>query len=255
MESTNINIQIRSEIKTAILTLNRPTVMNALSADFLDEIAGSLELMDRNPEIHCMILTGGPSVFAAGADIATLAEQTPTGILHMDMYGTWQRIRQVKKPVIAAVAGYALGGGCELVMLCDMIIAAENARFGQPEIKLGIIPGAGGTQRLPRLVGKHKAMEWVLTGNFIPAEEAFRTGLVNKVVPQEMLMYEAEKLAGTISAQSTVAVQMAKESILRSFSMSLEDGLLFERRNYMTCFDTESQKEAMRNFINKSKKG
>jgi len=251
MNSTNILVSINQAKKTAIVTLNRPKELNALSYDFLNEINVALHALDKNEEVNCMILTGSERAFAAGADIKGLAEQTPVGIWKMDMYGLWQSLKQIKKPVIAAVAGFALGGGCELAMLCDMIIAAENAQFGQPEIKLGIIPGAGGTQRLTNLVGKHKAMEMVLTGNFIPASEAYRIGLVNKVVPTEMLMLEAEKTAALIASQSTVAVQMAKESILRSFEMGLNDGLAFERRNYMTCFDTPEQKEKMKAFLEK----
>lgn len=251
MDTTNILIQIREENKTAVLTLNRPAVLNALSYDFLKEIAEGLESLDHNEAVNCMILTGSEKGFAAGADINALAEQTPVGILKMDMHGLWTRIRQIKKPIIAAVSGFALGGGCELAMTCDIIIASENAKFGQPEIKLGIMPGAGGTQRLPRLVGKHKAMEMVLTGDFISAEEAFRLGIINKVVPDGMLNYASEKMAESIASQSPVAVQMAKESILRSFSMPLEEGLLFERRNYMTCFDTAEQKEKMGKFLKK----
>lgn len=249
MDTANILVSINEAKKTAIVTLNRPKELNALSYDFLNEIYVALHTLDKNDGVNCMILTGSEKAFAAGADIKALAEQGPIGIWKMDMYGLWQNLKQLKKPVIAAVAGFALGGGCELAMLCDMIIAAENAQFGQPEIKLGIMPGAGGTQRLPKLIGKHKAMEMVLTGNFISAAEAFRIGMVNKVVPTEMLMMEAGKTAALIASQSTVAVQMAKESILKSFEMGLNDGLAFERRNYMACFDTPEQKEKMKAFL------
>ncbi len=251
MDTTNILIQLREENKTATLTLNRHAVLNALSYDFLSEIAAGLESLDKNDLVNCIILTGSDKAFAAGADISALVDQGAIGIWKMDMYALWQRIKQIKKPVVAAVSGFALGGGCELAMSCDIIIASENAKFGQPEIKLGIMPGAGGTQRLPRLVGKHKAMEMILTGDFISAEEAYRFGMINKVVPHGMLKYESEKMAATIAAQSMVAVQMAKESVLRSYSMPLDEGLLFERRNYMTCFDTEEQKEKMNKFLKK----
>ncbi len=251
MEAANILVSINETKKTAIVTLNRPKELNALSYDFLNELNVALHMLDKNDSVNCMILTGSTKAFAAGADIKALAEQGPIGIWKMDMYGLWQSLKQLKKPIIAAVAGFALGGGCELAMICDMIIAAENAQFGQPEIKLGIIPGAGGTQRLPKLVGKNKAMEMVLTGNFISAHEAYRIGLVNKVVPTEMLILEAETTANLIASQSTIAVQMAKESILKSFEMNLNDGLAFERRNYMACFDTPEQKEKMKAFLNK----
>ena len=249
METANIRVSINEAKKTAIVTLNKPKELNALSYDFLNELNVALHELDKNEHVNCMVLTGSERAFAAGADIKTLAELSPVGVWQMDMYGLWQSLKQLKKPVIAAVAGFALGGGCELAMLCDLIIAAENAQFGQPEIKLGIMPGAGGTQRLPKLVGKHKAMEMVLTGNFISANEAYRIGLINKVVPTEMLMLEAEKTAALIASQSTIAVQMAKESILKSFDMSLNDGLAFERRNYMACFDTSEQKEKMQAFL------
>ena len=249
METANIRVSINEAKKTAIVTLNKPKELNALSYDFLNELNVALHELDKNEHVNCMVLTGSERAFAAGADIKTLAELSPVGVWQMDMYGLWQSLKQLKKPVIAAVAGFALGGGCELAMLCDLIIAAENAQFGQPEIKLGIMPGAGGTQRLPKLVGKHKAMEMVLTGNFISAEEAYRIGLINKVVPTEMLMLEAEKTAALIASQSTIAIQMAKESILKSFDMGLNDGLSFERRNYMACFDTSEQKEKMQAFL------
>ncbi len=251
MDSTNILVSINASKKIAILTLNRPKELNALSYDFLNEIFQALDLLDKNEGVNCIILTGSDRAFAAGADIKALAQQSPLGIWKMDMYGLWQNLKQIKKPLIAAVSGFALGGGCELAMICDMIIAAENAQFGQPEIKLGIMPGAGGTQRLPRLVGKLKAMELVLTGTFISATEAYRIGMVNKVVPNEMLIFEAEKTATLIASQSTTAVQMAKESILKSFDMGLNEGLAFERRNYMMCFDTEEQKEKMNAFLEK----
>ena len=251
MEAANILVSINEIKKTAIVTLNRPKELNALSYDFLNELNVALHALDKNDSVNCIILTGSTKAFAAGADIKALAEQGPIGIWKMDMYGLWQSLKQVKKPVIAAVAGFALGGGCELAMICDMIIATENAQFGQPEIKLGIMPGAGGTQRLPKLVGKNKAMEMVLTGNFISADEAYRIGLVNKVVPTEMLMLESETMANLIASQSTIAVQMAKESILKSFEMTLNDGLAFELRNYMACFDTPEQKEKMKAFLDK----
>ena len=251
MDTTNILVRINEENKIAIVTLNRPKELNALSYDFLNEINVALHQLDKNDNVNCIILTGSNKAFAAGADIKNLAQQSPIGIWKLDMYSLWQSLKLIKKPIIAAVAGFALGGGCELAMICDMIIAAENAQFGQPEIKLGIMPGAGGTQRLSKLVGKNKTMEMVLTGSFISANEAYRIGLVNKVVPLEMLLLEAEKTALIIASQSTIAVQMAKESILKSFEMGLNDGLAFERRNYMACFDTAEQKLKMKAFLNK----
>lgn len=253
MSSTNIIIQHRVEEKTGIIKLNNPEVLNALSIDFLKEIYNAVKTMDDDSSINCIILTGNERAFAAGADISSLADKGPVDILNMDMYGVWSSFKNIKKPVIAAVSGFALGGGCELAMICDIILAGENAKFGQPEINLGIMPGAGGTQRLPRLVGKHKAMEMVLTGNFISSSQALQIGMINKVVPDEMLMYEAELMAKQIASKSAIAVQMAKESILRSFEMPLNDGLLFERRNYMTCFDTPEQKDNMKAFLNKKK--
>jgi enoyl-CoA hydratase len=251
MNSTNIIVSISDDKKIGTVTMNRQRELNALSYDFLNEIYESLNELDRNDNVNCIILTGSERAFAAGADIKTLASLGPVGVLKMDMYGLWQKIKSIRKPVIAAVSGFALGGGCELAMICDIIVAGENAKFGQPEIKLGIMPGAGGTQRLPRLVGKHKAMEMILTGEPITAHEALQNGMINKVVPNELLMFEAERMASAIATQSPVAVQMAKESILKSMDMPLSDGLLFERRNYMTCFDTPEQKAKMNAFINK----
>ncbi len=249
MDSANILVSINESKKIATVTLNKPKELNALSYSFLNEIFEALDTLDKNEKVNCIILTGTQRAFAAGADIKALVDQSPIGIWKMNMYDLWQGIKQIKKPIIAAVSGFALGGGCELAMICDIILAAENAVFGQPEIKLGIMPGAGGTQRLPKLVGKHKTMELVLTGNSITAVEALRIGLVNKVLPLEMLLHEAETMASTIASHSTVAVQLAKESVLKSFDMGLNDGLAFERRNYMTCFDTSEQKEKMGAFL------
>lgn len=233
------------------MKLNKPKELNALSYDFLNEINVALLDLDQDERVHCIVLTGNDKAFAAGADIKALAKLDPIGVWKLDMHKLWQNLKAVKKPIIAAVAGFALGGGCELAMICDIILAAENAQFGQPEINLGIMPGAGGTQRLTHLVGKHRAMEMVLTGSFIDAQEAKRIGLVNKVYPNELLIAQALKMAELIAAKSSIAVQMAKESILKSSEMSLNDGLIFERRNYMACFGTDEQKTSMENFIQK----
>ncbi len=240
--------------KVGIITLNRPKQLNALNEQLMDEMASALKAFDADDSIGCMILTGSEKAFAAGADIGAMASYG-----FADAYGkdfitrNWEQIRGIRKPVIAAVSGFALGGGCELAMMCDFIIAADNAKFGQPEIKLGIIPGAGGTQRLPRAVGKAKAMDLALTGRMMDAVEAERSGLVSRVVPLDKLMDEALGAALSICGLGQLAVMAAKESVNRSFESGLSDGVMFERRLFHAMFATEDQKEGMDAFLNKRK--
>jgi enoyl-CoA hydratase len=217
------------------------------------ELRDALLALDRDDTVRVIILTGNDQAFAAGADIKQMADKSAIDMLMIDQFSTWDQIRKTKKPIIAAVSGFALGGGCELAMTCDMIIASETAKFGQPEIKIGVMPGAGGTQRLTKAIGKAKAMELVLTGRFISAEEAFRYGLINKVVPIEMYLNEAVQLASEIAQMSPVAVQLAKEAVNRSFETQLDEGLMFERKNFYLAFASEDQKEGMKAFIEKRK--
>ena len=217
----------------------------------MKELLGCLQSLDKNDSVRVIILTGNEKAFAAGADIKEMADKTSIEMLAIDQFQTWDLIRKTKKPIIAAVSGFVLGGGCELAMLCDMIVASETAKFGQPEIKLGVIPGAGGTQRLTRAIGKSKAMEMVLTGRLLTAEEAHFYGLVNKVVPVEMYIYEATQLASEIARMSPVALQLAKEAVNRSFETHLDEGLHFERKNFYLAFSSEDQKEGMKAFIEK----
>ena len=237
----------------ALVRINRPDLLNALSMQVMQELVETLETLDRDPAVRCIILTGDEKAFAAGADIMEMAEASAMEMLHRDQFARWDRIRRIKKPIIAAVSGVALGGGCELTMICDMIIASETARFGQPEINLGVMPGAGGTQRLTRAVGKAKAMEMVLTGRMITAEEALRLGLVNKVVPVEHYLNEAIAWAKEIASKPPIAVRLAKESVLKSFDTTMEGGLEFERKNFYLLFASADQKEGMKAFTEKRK--
>jgi len=240
--------------RTGLITLNRAKQLNALNDGLMDEVGAALMAFDADDGIGCIVITGSEKAFAAGADIGAMA-----GYSFMDAYlgdyitRNWEAIRRVRKPVIAAVAGFALGGGCELAMSCDFIIAADNARFGQPEIKLGIIPGAGGTQRLPRAVGKAKAMDLVLTGRMMDAAEAERAGLVSRIVPADKLMDEALAAAHLICQMSLPSVMMAKECVNRAFEGPLADGMMYERRMFHALFATEDQKEGMDAFVNKRK--
>ena len=237
-----------------IITLNRPQQLNALNDQLMDELAAALMAFERDAAVGCIILTGSEKAFAAGADISAMATMTFADAYSQDFISrNWEQIRQIRKPVIAAVSSFALGGGCELAMMCDFIIAADNARFGQPEIKLGIIPGAGGTQRLPRAVGKAKAMDLALTGRMMDAVEAERAGLVSRVVPLNQLMDEALGAALMICSFSQPSVMAAKESINRAFESGLSDGVMFERRLFHAMFATEDQKEGMDAFLNKRK--
>jgi enoyl-CoA hydratase len=248
-------ITVRTEAdKVGIVTLNRPKQLNALNDQLMTELGDALKTFDTDPAIGCMVITGSEKAFAAGADIGAMAKLSFAEAYKGDFITrNWEQIRSVRKPVIAAVSGFALGGGCELAMMCDFIIAADNAKFGQPEIKLGIIPGAGGTQRLPRAVGKAKAMDMALTGRMMDATEAERAGLVSRVVPLDKLMEETLGAALMISEYSQIATIAAKESVNRAFEGTLNDGIVFERRLFHALFSTEDQKEGMDAFANKRK--
>lgn len=237
----------------ALIQLNRSKELNALNLQLMGEIRDTLKSMDQDDEIRVIIITGNERAFAAGADIKQMAGKGTIDMWKVDQFSTWDQINKTRKPIIAAVSGFALGGGCELAMTCDMIVASETAQFGQPEIKIGVMPGAGGTQRLTKALGKAKAMELVLTGKFISAEQALDYGLVNRVVPVELYLEEATKLAREIAAMSPIATQMAKESVKRSFEVHLEEGLHFERKNFYMLFSSNDQKEGMNAFVEKRK--
>ena len=248
-------IEVRTEAeKVGVITLNRPKQLNALNDQLMDELGQALKAFDADEKIGCIILTGSEKAFAAGADIGAMATYSFADVYKGDYIGrNWEQIRSIRKPVIAAVSGFALGGGCELAMMCDFIIAADNAKFGQPEIKLGVIPGAGGTQRLPRAVGKAKAMDMALTGRMMNAAEAESAGLVSRVVALDKLQEEALGAALVISDFSQIAVMAAKESVNRAFEGTLSDGITFERRMFHALFATADQKEGMDAFVNKRK--
>ncbi len=251
MEHLIVNDQYEPHV--ALIQINRPKELNALNPQLMQELQETLQRMDANEKVRAIIITGNEQAFAAGADIKQMADKSALEMVVADQFSTWDRIRKTKKPVIAAVSGFCLGGGCELAMTCDMIIASETARFGQPEIKIGVMPGAGGTQRLTRAIGKAKAMEMVLTGKFISADEALSLRLINKVVPVEMYLREAAKVAGEIAQMSPIATQLAKEAVNRAFETHLDEGLQFERKNFYLCFSSEDQKEGMKAFIEKRK--
>jgi len=248
-------IEVRTEAdKVGIIQLNRPKQLNALNDQLMDELGQALKAFDADEKIGCIIVTGSEKAFAAGADITAMAKFSFADAYKGDFITrNWETIRSIRKPVIAAVSGFALGGGCELAMMCDFIIAADNAKFGQPEIKLGVIPGAGGTQRLPRAVGKSKAMDMCLTARMMDAQEAERAGLVSRVVSYDKLMDEALGAALVISDFSKIAVMAAKEAVNRAYEGTLSDGLMFERRLFHALFATQDQKEGMDAFVNKRK--
>lgn len=246
-----IKVNPQYEKFVALIELNRPKELNALNRQLMLEIRDALRELDEDDNVRVVILTGGERVFAAGADIKQMANATAIDMLNIDQFSTWDQIKKTRKPIIAAVSGFALGGGCELAMTCDMIVASETAKFGQPEIKIGTMPGAGGTQRLTRAVGKVRAMELVLTGKFITAEEALQFGLVNRIVPVELLLAETLKLAKEIARQSPVAVKLAKEAVNNAFNSTLDEGLIFERKNFYLTFASEDQKEGMAAFVEK----
>ena len=238
--------------RVAVIRLNRPKALNALNDQLMDELGAALLAFDADAAIGCIVITGSDKAFAAGADIGAMAKYSYMDAFKGDyITRNWEQIRRVRKPVIAAVAGYALGGGCELAMMCDFIIAAENAKFGQPEIKLGTIPGAGGTQRLPRAVSKSKAMDLCLTARMMDAAEAERAGLVSRVVSLDKLFDEALAAATVIASMSLPSVMMIKESINRAYEVTLSEGVLFERRMFHSTFGTDDQKEGMAAFIEK----
>lgn len=250
MAYETIIVEIEDEI--ALIRLNRPEALNALNTTLLDELSGALGEADRNDKIRCIVLTGSEKAFAAGADIKEMSEKNFVDVYGEDLFGPQiDAIQHIRKPIIAAVSGYALGGGCELAMVCDFIIAAENAKFGQPEINLGVIAGIGGTQRLTRFVGKSKAMDMNLTGRFMDAAEAERSGLVSRVVPTPKLVPEALAAARKIAEKSQVTVKAAKEAVNRAYETTLREGLLFERRTFHSLFATEDQKEGMAAFLEK----
>ncbi|MHB8647873.1 MAG: enoyl-CoA hydratase-related protein [Thermomicrobiales bacterium] len=245
------NIVVEQGDGIAVVRLNRPKVLNALSGPLMTELVAALEALDADNTVRCIVITGNDRAFAAGADIGEMADASAVEMLTRNQFSRWERIRRVRKPLIAAVSGYALGGGCELAMMCDMIVAAESARFGQPEILIGVIPGAGGTQRLTRAVGKALAMEIILTGRQITAREAFAAGLVNRVVPTELCLESAMQLAKEIAARPPLAVMMAKDAVLKTYDMTLDAGLDAERKNFFLLFDTEDRREGMAAFLEK----
>ena len=246
-------IEVRVEAdKVGVITLNRPKQLNALNDQLMDELGAALKAFEADEKIGCMVITGSEKAFAAGADISVMAKFSFADAYRGDFITrNWETIRSIRKPVIAAVSGFALGGGCELAMMCDFIIAADNAKFGQPEIKLGVIPGAGGTQRLPRAISKAKAMDMCLTARMMDATEAERSGLVSRVVPLDKLMEETLAAAITISGFSQISVMAAKEAVNRAYEGQLSDGLMFERRLFHSLFATQDQKEGMDAFLNK----
>jgi enoyl-CoA hydratase len=234
-----------------IVTLNRPKQLNALAGPLMRELGEAVEAHDADPAIRVIVITGGPTVFAAGADIREMSEATPVDMLERSFSAQWDRIGNARKPIVAAVAGYALGGGCELAMLCDTIVAGDNARFGQPEINIGLIPGAGGTQRLTRSVGKFVASEMIMTGRMLGAEEAFQRGLVARVVPRELIVEEAVRLAKEIASRAPIAVRLAKEAITQAFEGRVDDGIELERKAFYLLFATRDSHEGMQAFIDR----
>ncbi|CUH84343.1 enoyl-CoA hydratase [Thalassovita mediterranea] len=245
-------IIVEVEDHIALVKLNRPDAMNALNAQLMSELADAMKSAQTNDKVRCIVLTGNEKAFAAGADIKMMSEKSYTDVFTEDLFGAeCAEVTNVRKPVIAAVSGYALGGGCELAMMCDFIICSDTAKFGQPEVNLGVMAGIGGTQRLTRAIGKAKAMDMNLTGRFMDAEEAERAGLVSRIVPAKKLMEEAMGAAGKIAEKGMVSLMAIKEAVNQSFEMPLDQGLLFERRMFHSLFATEDQKEGMSAFIDK----
>ncbi len=246
-------VERQEERRTALVRLNRPKQLNALNGAVMDELCAALEELDRDDGVRAIVVTGNERAFAAGADIGEMAGASPVDMLRANRIGQWDRIRRIGKPVIAAVGGWCLGGGCELAMTLDLIIAAEDARFGQPEINIGVIPGAGGTQRLTRAIGKSRAMEMILTGEPMDAREAERRDLVARVVPDELLVEDALALAAAIAEKSPIALRLAKEAVNAAYEMGLTDALAHERRLFYLLFASEDQKEGMTAFLEKRK--
>jgi enoyl-CoA hydratase len=251
MSYSNIIVETRGAV--GLITLNRPAALNALNAALIAELTTAIDGFEADDKIGCIVLTGSEKAFAAGADIKEMQSKTYMSAYKEDFIGAWDPVARARKPVIAAVAGYALGGGCEVAMMCDFIIAADTAKFGQPEINLGVMPGAGGTQRLARFVGKAEAMDMCLTGRMMDADEANKCGLVSRVVPADKLIEEALKVASVIASKSTVISMMTKESVNRAFETTLTEGIRFERRVFHAMFATEDQKEGMAAFVEKRK--
>jgi enoyl-CoA hydratase len=251
MENILLEYPYKNNKHIALVRLNRPKVLNALSTDLMQELVDCMLMLDKNSDVRVIILTGNERAFAAGADIGQMVTATPIDQINDQRFRTWEMLRLITKPVIGAVNGFALGGGCELAMSCDLIIAGDDAKFSQPEIKIGTIPGAGGTQRLTRAIGKSKAMMMVLTGDMIDAQTAYDWGLVAKVVPAQTLLQETFELAKTIADRAPVAVRLAKEAVNKSFEMTLKDGMDFERRNFYLTFSSADQKEGMKAFMEK----
>ena len=247
------NILVETKGRVGVIRLNRPQALNALNRELMIELAQAIAAYDADEAIGCLLITGNDKAFAAGADIKEMADKSFIDVYLGNFAGAWDCAAHARKPIVAAVAGFALGGGCELAMHCDLIIAADNAKFGQPEIKIGVIPGIGGTQRLVRAVGKAKAMELILTGRMMDAAEAERSGLVARVVPAASLMEEAMKVADSIATLSLPSVLAAKEAVNRAFESPLAEGVIFERRIFHSLFATEDQKEGMKAFVEKRK--
>lgn len=244
-------IKVAAEGAVGIITLNRPEVLNALNLKIVDEIVEEMERMDRDDSIRVILITGNEKAFAAGADIDEMADEKVISMLLKDQFTVWDRMSKINKPMIAAVSGFVLGGGCELMMSCDMVIASETTKIGQPEIKLGVMPGAGGTQRLTKAVGKAKAMEMLLTGDPISAQEALQYGLINRIVPVEVYLQEAMKLARKIAVQPPVATRLIKKSVLKAMDNPLDEGMEYERNCFYLLFASEDKSEGMRAFIEK----
>jgi enoyl-CoA hydratase len=247
-------LKVTKELPIAIIKLNRPEAMNALNSKMVSELVDALTELEKDDEVRCLIITGDERAFSAGADIKEMVGLSTVDLVKTrHFFPLWDKIGHYPKPIIAALSGYVLGGGLELAMSCDILIAAEGTRLGQPEINIGVIPGGGGTQRLTRIVGKHKAMEMVLTGNMITAEEAKGYGLINKVVPKEVYLDEAKKMAMEIASKGPIAIRLAKEAVLKAYETSLNEGLDFERKHFFMLFSTEDMKEGMNAFIEKRK--
>ncbi|HTH69878.1 MAG TPA: enoyl-CoA hydratase-related protein [Candidatus Saccharimonadales bacterium] len=247
-------VKVTRDAPIAVVQLDRPEVLNALSEELMDELVASLETLDDEPDIRCIVLTGSEKAFAAGADIKqSFVDATPASMLEQDLTTRWERVRKIRKPIIAAVSGYCLGGGCELAMTCDIIVASETAQFGQPEVNLGIIPGAGGTQRLTRAVGKYRAMDIILTGRRVKADEAKAIGLAAQVYPAATWLEDAKTLARTIAQMPPIAVRLATEAIDLAWNSTLDAGLEFERKAFYLLFSTEDKKEGVDAFVNKRK--
>ena len=246
-----MTILIERRDRVAVIRLNRPKAMNSLSSEVMEEIVCAMQTLDRDPQVGCFVLTGSEKVFAAGADIKEMRGKSYMDMFNEDFFAGWDNFAALRTPKIAAVSGFALGGGCELAMMCDMIFAAETAVFGQPEIRLGVIPGMGGSQRLTKLIGKAKAMDMILTGRTMAADEAERAGLVARVIPADRLMEETLAAAATIAGYGKVTAMVAREAVDRALELGLREGLLFERRTFHALFATEDQKEGMRSFVEK----